>query len=175
MKLLLHICCAPCSIMVVDDLRRNNIDVTGYWYNPNIHPFTEYKSRMDTLKEYSSNINLEVIYNDYYGLKKFTKEVVSNIENRCVKCYRMRLEETARYAKENNYEAFSTTLLISPYQNHELLKEVGEQLAKEYGIKFYYKDFRPVFKEGQRLAREKGLYMQKYCGCIFSEEERYLK
>lgn len=87
----------------------------------------------------------------------------------------MRLEQTAKYAKENGYDAFSTTLLISPYQNHEALKQIGEELAQKYNLIFLYRDFRPGFREGQNEARELGLYMQKYCGCIFSEEDRYSK
>jgi predicted adenine nucleotide alpha hydrolase (AANH) superfamily ATPase len=93
---------------------------------------------------------------------------------RCAFCYRLRLEKTARYAAENGCDAFSTTLLISPYQNHELIKEIAGELAVLYKVQFLYRDFRPRFREGQREARKAGYYMQKYCGCIYSEEERYL-
>lgn len=175
MKLLLHICCAPCSVMCIKKLREENIDVTGYWFNPNIHPFIEYKSRLDCLIDYSNKIGLNVIYNDEYGLREFTKNVICNLNERCNYCYAVRLDATAKYAKENGYDAFSTTLLYSPYQKHELLKEMGEKIAKKYNIKFYYEDFRPYYKEGQEESRNLGFYMQKYCGCIFSEEERYEK
>lgn len=175
MKVLLHICCAPCSVACIEKLRSDNIDVVGYWYNSNIHPYIEYKTRRDTLEMYSKMIDLDVIYNDYYGLRDFCSNVINNVDNRCGYCYYCRLNETAKKAKELGYEYFSTTLLISPYQNHELLKKTGEEVAKKYGIKFYYDDFRPYFREGQQKARELGLYMQKYCGCIFSEEERYSK
>ena len=105
---------------------------------------------------------------------EFCKNVVDDLENRCVKyCYRVRLEQTARYAKEHGYDTFSTTLLISPYQNHKALKKIGEEMAEKYGLNFLYRDFRPGFREGQAEARELGLYMQKYCGCVFSEEMRY--
>ena len=87
----------------------------------------------------------------------------------------MRLDKTAQKAKELGFDYFSTTLLISPYQNHEMIYEVAEDMAEKYGVKFLYKDFRPFFREGQKIAMELGMYMQKYCGCIFSEEERYLK
>ena len=173
MKVLLHICCAPCSVACIEKLRKDDIDVVGYWYNPNIHPFIEYKTRRDTLESYSKMINLDVIYNDYYGLREFCKNVSNNIDNRCGYCYYCRLNQVALEAKKMGFEYFSTTLLISPYQNHELLKKTGEEIAKKYGLKFYYDDFRPFFREGQQKARELGLYMQKYCGCIFSEEERY--
>lgn len=173
MKLLLHICCAPCSIEVINDLRKDNMDITGFWYNPNIHPYTEYKSRLKGLEDYSKDIDLKVIYKDDYEMKKFIKNVITDLDSRCDYCYRVRLEETAKYAKEEGYDAFSTSLLISPYQNHERIKEVGYELEKEYDIKFLYKDFRELFRVGKGKAREKQIYMQKYCGCIFSEEERY--
>ena len=102
------------------------------------------------------------------------KNVIEDTDNRCEYCYKVRLEETAKYAKENGFDAFSTSLLISPYQNHLRIKEIGEELEEKYGIKFLYRDFRERFREGQGKARKKQIYMQKYCGCIFSEEERYV-
>ena len=176
MKLLLHTCCAPCSIYCIETLRNENIEPTVYWYNPNIHPYQEYKARRDCLKEYAKLINVNAIFEEDYGLRAFCKNVISDLDNRCINyCYKVRLEQTAKYAKENGYDAFSTTLLVSPYQNHEKLKEIGEKYAKEYGIEFVYRDFRVGFREGQAKAREFGLYMQKYCGCVFSEEDRYSK
>lgn len=169
MKLLLHICCAPCSAACIKVLREEEIDVTGYWYNPNIHPFKEYESRLNALKEYSKMIDLNVVYNDYYGLKEFTKNVVNILDNRCGYCYLTRLENTVKYAKENGYDAFSTTLFISPYQKHDLIKKICENLSEKYNIKFLYKDFRPYYYEGKAMFKETGLYMQKYCGCVFSE------
>ncbi len=174
MKLLLHTCCAPCSVYCIKSLRSENIEPTVYWFNPNIHPYMEYKTRRDTLKEYTKCIGINAIFDENYGLKEFCKNVINDLENRCVKyCYRVRLEQTARYAKEHGYDTFSTTLLISPYQNHEALKLIGEEMAQKYNLTFLYRDFRPGFKEGQAEARELGLYMQKYCGCVFSEEDRY--
>ena len=181
MKLLLHICCAPCSAACIKYLREEGIDITGYWYNPNIHPYKEYENRLNALKEYAKMINLNVIYNDYYGLKEFTfddsqlKKESNDLNNRCIYCYSSRLEEVVKYAKENNFDAFTTTLFISPYQKHDLIKSVCERLSKKYNIKFLYKDFRSYFYEGKRVFKETGLYMQKYCGCVFSEEERYKK
>lgn len=176
MKLLLHTCCAPCSVYCIDSLRKENIEPTIYWYNPNIHPYMEYKARRDCLKEYTKIINVNSIFEEEYGLNDFCKNVINNLENRCSDyCYKVRLEQTARYAKENGYDTISTTLLISPYQKHEELKKIGESIASKYDLKFLYKDFRIGFREGQTKARELGLYMQKYCGCIFSEEDRYSK
>lgn len=176
MKLLLHTCCAPCSVYCIDSLREEGIEPTIYWYNPNIHPYMEYKARRDTLIQYAEMIECEAIFEEDYGLKEFCKNVIGDLEQRCSKyCYRVRLEQTAKYAKENGYTAFTTTLLISPYQNHEELVKIGKEMAEKYNIEFLYRDFRPGFREGQAKARELGLYMQKYCGCIFSEEDRYLR
>ena len=174
MKLLMHTCCAPCSVYCIDSLRNEGIEPVVYWFNPNIHPYTEYKMRRDTLKEYTKSIGVEAIFQENYGLREFCKNVIGDLENRCTQyCYRARLEETAQYAKEHGFDAITTTLLVSPYQKHEELKKLGEEIAKKYQLEFVYRDFRVGFREGQAKARELGLYMQKYCGCIFSEEIRY--
>ena len=175
MKTLLHICCAPCSITCIDTLRQEGIEPVGLWYNPNIHPVTEYRARRDTLIEYSKTIGLELNVIDDYGLRQFVRAIYPELENRCGVCYDMRLRRAAQFAAENGFDSFCTTLFVSPYQNHELLHETGERIAEEYGIKLLYRDFRPRFREGQARARELGLYMQKYCGCVFSEEERYMR
>lgn len=176
MKLLMHTCCAPCSVYCIDTLRSEGIEPVVYWFNPNIHPYMEYKARRDTLKQYTSDINIQAIFEENYGLKDFCRQVIDDLDNRCINyCYPIRLEQTAKYASENGYEAFTTTLLISPYQNHEALIHIGKQMADKYHVQFLYRDFRIGFREGQAKARELGLYMQKYCGCVFSEEERYTK
>lgn len=176
MKLLMHTCCAPCSVYCIDSLREEGIEPTLFWYNPNIHPFIEYKTRRDCLKDYTKLVNAELILEEDYGLDEFCRNVINDIPGRCVNyCYPTRIGKTVRYAVEHGYDAFTTTLLVSPYQKHEELKKVCEALAKEANIKFLYRDFRIGFREGQQKARELGLYMQKYCGCIFSEEERYQK
>ena len=176
MKLLLHTCCAPCSVYCIESLRKESIEPTIYWFNPNIHPYIEYKQRRDCLKEYTDLINVEAIFEDIYGLREFCKNTINDLENRCENyCYKVRIEQTVKYAQENGYDSFSTTLLVSPYQKHEELKRVCEEMAKKYDIEFLYRDFRVGFREGQVKAREIGLYMQKYCGCVFSEEDRYLR
>lgn len=174
-KTLLHICCAPCSVACIELLRDEGIEPTGYWYNPNIHPVTEYRARRDTLIEYAKSIGMELHLRDDYGLRDFVRAVYPTLENRCGVCYDMRMLEAARFAAENGFDSFSTTLLISPYQRHELIIERAESAARVFGVEFLYRDFRPLFREGQKKAREMGLYMQKYCGCVFSEEERYIK
>jgi len=176
MKLLMHTCCAPCSVYCIDVLRNENIEPTLYWYNPNIHPYMEYKARRDTLKQYSEMIKVQAIFQEEYGLKEFCRNVAQDLDNRCSNyCYKVRLEQTVKYARENGFDTFTTTLFVSPYQKHEEIKKICEDLAKKYGVNFLYRDFRPGFREGQAKARQLELYMQKYCGCIFSEEERYLK
>ena len=174
MKLLMHACCAPCSVYCVDTLRGEGIEPTLFWFNPNIHPYIEYKTRRETLEEYAKMMNLKCIFKDEYGLDNFCKNVIDKLNARCVSyCYPVRLKELFEYAKENCYDTVTTTLLYSIYQNHEAIKKLMEKYSEEYGIDFLYRDFRVGFREGQTKARELGLYMQKYCGCIFSEEDRY--
>ncbi|MBO5349948.1 MAG: epoxyqueuosine reductase QueH [Clostridia bacterium] len=176
MKLLMHTCCAPCSVYCIDSLRAEGIEPTIYWYNPNIHPYMEYKMRRDTLVEYAKSINVNAIFEEEYGLDEFCKNVIQDLPNRCANyCYKVRMEQTAKYAKEHGYDTITTTLLVSPYQKHEELVTICEEIANKYGLKFLYRDFRIGFREGQAKARKLGLYMQKYCGCIFSEEDRYLR
>ena len=175
MKTLLHVCCAPCANMPIEVLRGDKIEVTGYWYNPNIHPFTEYRERRNCLRAYAQTIELPLLERDDYGLRPFVREVADDISGRCVKCYEMRLFDTARAAAEGGFDSFTSSLFISPYQNHELMREVAERAAAEYGVSFLYRDFRPYFREGQERARALEMYIQKYCGCGFSEQERYLK
>ena len=134
----------------------------------------QYKLRRDFLIEYTKNIDIDLIIKEDYGLKEFCKNVANDLENRCSNyCYRVRIEQTAKFAKENGYDAFTTTLFVSPYQQHEKIKEICEEMAQKYEIEFLYRDFRPGFRDGQNKARELELYMQKYCGCVFSEEDRY--
>ena len=175
MKTLLHVCCAPCANQPIVVLRTDGYEVSAYWYNPNIHPFTEYRARRNCLREYAAKIELPLIERNDYGLRPFVREVAPDIAGRCVKCYEMRLFETARAAAEGGFDSFTSSLFISPYQQHELMRDVAERAAHEYGVEFLYRDFRPYFRDGQTFARENGFYIQKYCGCVFSEEERYLK
>lgn len=176
MKLLMHTCCAPCSVYCIDSLRGEGIEPTLFWYNPNIHPYQEYKARRDCLKSYAEKVNVKLIIDEEYGLDEFCRNVVSDIPNRCVNyCYKKRLTEAVRYAAKHGFDHFTTTLLVSPYQKHDEIIKVCEELERLSGVKFLYRDFRVGFREGQAKAREAGLYMQKYCGCVFSEEERYQK
>ena len=176
MKVLMHTCCAPCSVYCIDSLRAEGIEPTVFWFNPNIHPYMEYKARRDCLRDYIKLIGVSGIFVENYELEEFCKNVVDDIPNRCVNyCYRARISQTVKYARKHGFEAFTTTLLVSPYQKHDELRKVCEEMAEMAGVKFLYRDFRIGFRDGQKKARELGLYMQKYCGCIFSEKERYEK
>ena len=167
--------CIPREIACDVLLRAEGIEPTGFWYNPNIHPMKEYKMRKNTLVEYAKSIDLKLEIENEYGLRKFIEAVYPNWDNRCATCYALRFEETARYAAEHGYDQFTSTLFVSPYQNHELMRQICEQMAEKYGVKYLHRDFSPRFREGQDKARELGLYMQNYCGCVFSEEDRYRK
>ena len=176
MKMLFHCCCAPCALSCVEELREEGVEFDLFWYNPNIHPFTEYASRRDALAEFAAAKKLKLETIDEYGLISFIREVFPKMESgRCPDCYRIRLEKTALFAAKNGFGSFSTSLLISPYQDHDAIRAAAEEAAAKYSVDFTYRDFRPRFRDGQAKARSMGLYMQKYCGCIFSEEERYLK
>ena len=181
MKLLLHICCGPCALYPIKELLNKKFDkVTGFFYNPNIHPPSEYKRRRDALLEAVSKTEFEIIYPEYRMEEYFRKifldegrgQACLSPTERCSLCWELRLSETANFAKGNGFDAFATTLLISPYQDHEKIKRIGEKIAGEKGVQFYYQDFRPGFKDGQEQAKKENLYRQKYCGCVFSELER---
>ena len=172
---LMHTCCAPCSVSCIQQLRSEGIEPVSYWFNPNIHPYTEYQARRDTLIAYAPAIQMKLIVQEDYGLQDFCRAVAGNLTQRCSYCYAVRLAQTAKFAAENGFDSFTTTLLVSPYQQHDAIAEIAQKAAQQYGVKFLYRDFRPGFRAGQAEARALGFYMQKYCGCVFSEEERYEK
>lgn len=171
MKLLLHICCAPCLIHPLKVLSAEGFQVTGFFYNPNIHPQAEYIRRKEALA--LLNPGIEIIYPEYYP-QEFFRAVNLKEEPalRCLLCWRERLKKTAQAAKESGAGYFSTTLLVSPYQDQEALKRIGSEVSKEEGVGFYYADFRPGFRDAHNQARALGIYCQRYCGCIYSEIER---
>lgn len=175
MKILLHSCCAPCANQCVEVLRQAGHVPVLFWYNPNIHPYTEYKARREGLRVYAGLAGVPLVEAGEYGLRPFLSATMADVEGRCGVCYGLRMEETARFAAENGYDGFTTSLLISPYQKHEQICEAAMAAAERHGGHFAYYDFRPYFRAGQQTARDMGIYMQKYCGCIFSEEERYVK
>lgn len=176
MKILVHTCCGPCSIYPLQALKEEGHDVTAFWYNPNIHPYREYQKRRETLREYCSAEGIKLIDRDEYPLDKWLKTMVSvDRSEHCRLCFRLRLTEAAGEALRLGLPAFTTSLLISPYQKHEAIREEGEKIASEGGLSFWYRDYRPWYREGADMSRQAGMYRQPYCGCIYSEAERYRK
>ena len=176
-KLLLHVCCAPCSSYVLEYLS-NYFDITVFYYNPNISSFDEYKKRLNEekrfVKEYPFKEEISIIDGEYDN-ERFEEEI-KGLENekeggaRCFKCYRLRLSKSAKYARDNNFDYFTTTLTISPYKNANKLNEIGRELEEEYGIKYLYSDFKKKngYKRSIELSHEYNLYRQDYCGCVYS-------
>ncbi len=178
MKLLLHMCCGPCACYPVKKLRESGIEPVGFFFNPNIHPYREWEQRLMTAKEFASKVQMELRVDETYRLREFLgkalpAEALPN--GRCRMCYTWRLEETAKFAAEHGFDAFSSTLFYSIYQQHDLMRETAEHFSEAYGVAFCYEDFRSGWQEGIDLSHELELYRQPYCGCIFSEEERYSK
>ncbi|MCL2083225.1 MAG: epoxyqueuosine reductase QueH [Oscillospiraceae bacterium] len=170
---LLHSCCAPCATECADAFYNEGLSPVLFWDNPNIHPLDEYQKRKDTLMAYAQSRGVGLVCHGEYGLEKFTGREFANTAERCGFCYRIRLEAAAEYSAKHGFSGFSTTLLISPYQNHELLLQTGQEAAGLHGTSFIYQDFRHLFRKSQNTARQLGLYRQKYCGCIFSRDERF--
>ena len=175
MKMLLHMCCGPCSAFPLKKLREMGYEPTGYFFNPNIHPYKEFIHRLETAKEFAEKMNLEIITDNNYMLKEFLERAINGTGSRCHMCYELRLRQAAQFAKENGFECFTTSLLVSPYQQHQVIKDTAERIAKEENIKFIYEDFRSGWQEGVQTSLDLELYRQPYCGCIFSEQERYDK
>ena len=182
--ILLHVCCGPCAIAPVLRLRDQGHDVTALFVNPNIHPFTEYLRRREALEECAIKLNFDVIYIDnVWDIKTWLTQVnkIQSSGIRCEYCYYSRLSVTANIVKNIDitkyqaFTAFSSSLLYSRYQRHELIISVAERCAKEYGVRFYYNDFRTDWQKGIDISKELNLYRQPYCGCIYSEAERYEK
>ncbi len=173
MNLLLHVCCGPCSVSPVEILQAEGLRVSGLFFNPNIHPYKEFERRLQAVEQFASASGLQIEIHRPYGLTDYLRQVVGREPGRCGICYEMRLRETARRAREAGADAFSSTLLYSRYQNHELIRAVAERAAAEYGVPFLYRDFRDGWQRGIDRSIEMGLYRQPYCGCIYSEQERY--
>ena len=185
MKILMHMCCAPCSCYTVKRLREEGFEPVGYFFNPNIHPWQEWRRRLKTAREFADKVGLELVADNHYGLREFLSKVWNLIDEadtiqfadgyhkRCGICYAWRLQETARYAAEHGFELWTSTLFYSRHQNHERMKKTAEHFANVFGVNFYYEDFRAGWQEGIDLSMELGLYRQNYCGCVFSEEERF--
>jgi epoxyqueuosine reductase len=172
-RILLHTCCGPCTIIPLRALRAQNWEVHGFFFNPNIHPYQEFQRRLEALRQLAATQELPLIVRDDYPLDDFLRQIVFREQDRCLICYSMRLEAAARLAKKSRFDAFTTTLLYSKRQKHDLVRAIAQDAAKRYGVPFHYEDFRSGWKQGQEAATQLGLYRQQYCGCIYSEKERF--
>ena len=173
MKILLHICCGPCGLYPLRKLREAGHMVTGFFFNHNVHPYQEYALRLGAAREMAEREEMPLLVRDDYDLEGFLANVAQQPGARCGYCHASRLRVTAAIAAENGFDAFSTSLLYSRYQHHDEIRQLGEAAAGEYDVRFHYQDFRAGWHEGIRLSKELGLYRQQYCGCIYSEKERY--
>ncbi len=171
MKVLLHICCGPCAIYPLRVLRAQGHEVSGYFFNPNIHPYSEFTRRRDTLAGFARDAALPLVVDDRYELEPFLKGALEYGKDRCLFCYRTRMEQTFRQAEEQRVEAVTTTLLYSKYQRHADIVAIASELSEEYDVPFLYEDFRVGWGEGVSESKRLNMYRQKYCGCIFSERE----
>jgi predicted adenine nucleotide alpha hydrolase (AANH) superfamily ATPase len=180
-KVLIHVCCAHCAAYTAEHWRREGYEIAGFWYNPNIHPYTEHQQRLESMRLLAVKIDLPLIIAEDYDMPEYFRMVAGHEEERCRRCFELRLTRTAEVASEKGYDAFTTTLLISPHQKHELIKETGERAALqqaqgergEKGPAFLYADLRKRYSDSRHITKPMELYRQQYCGCIYSERERY--
>jgi predicted adenine nucleotide alpha hydrolase (AANH) superfamily ATPase len=176
MKILLHACCAPCLVHPLEDLRSQGHDVTTIFFNPNIHPYTEYLRRLDAFTVFTQENQVKTLTADFdAGMEEWFREVSFREAQRCRVCFHLRMDAIAALAEAKGFDAFSTTLLYSRFQKHDLLKQICEAVSEKHGIPFHYTDWRTGWNDGVKKYRKLGLYRQKYCGCLFSEKERALK
>ena len=176
MRILLHACCAPCLVHPLSELQADDHEVTAVFFNPNIQPYSEYLRRLDAFRVYSDDHRIHTLdLDEPFGMEEWLREVVYRESLKCKVCFNVRLDRIAKFAKDKGFDAFSTTLLYSRFQKHELLKTTGEAIGANREIPFVYRDWRKGWNEGVKAYRRLGLYRQKYCGCLYSEKERAVK
>jgi predicted adenine nucleotide alpha hydrolase (AANH) superfamily ATPase len=175
MKLLLHVCCGPCAVWPARELPGQGQDLIGFFFNPNIHPYQEHQKRLEAALELARRLEFPLLVSEGYQPERYFRGVAfhEHESERCRFCYTLRLQEAAARAQETGCAGFTTSLLISPYQKHDLIRTIGTEIGERCGVPFIYYDWRPAYYEGRRQAREMGLYSQRYCGCLFSEYERF--
>lgn len=172
-KLLVHCCCVHCSAYTLNYWREQGNEVTAFWYNPNIHPFTEHQNRFEALKTLTDRENIPLVVHPGYEMSRYFQAVVGNESDRCPHCYRVRLQTVAEYARQQGYDAFTSSLLISPQQKHDKIIEVAREIELSSGVAFRYADLRKRYSDSRHITKPMDLYRQQYCGCLFSEWERY--
>ncbi|MCL2679181.1 MAG: epoxyqueuosine reductase QueH [Dehalococcoidia bacterium] len=173
MKLLVHACCAHCTAYTIEYWRKQGHAVTAVWYNPNIHHFTEHNLRLEAMSGMALALSFQLVVIAGYDFKEYFRRVAGDEADRCRHCFDMRLDRVAAKAAEDGFEAFTTSLLISPHQKHELVNQSGEKASARSGVAFLSADLRKRYSDSRRITKPLELYRQQYCGCIYSEVERY--
>jgi len=174
-SVLVHCCCAHCAAYIVDYWRQQGYEVSALWYNPNIHPYLEHQHRLESMGSLAQEANLPLIIIESYDVIDYFRQVAGHESQRCQYCFRLRLLKTAEIAHQRGFNAFTTSLLISPHQKHDLLREIGNEISEEKGIDFLYADLRKRYSDSRHMTKGLNLYRQQYCGCVYSEWERYAK
>jgi predicted adenine nucleotide alpha hydrolase (AANH) superfamily ATPase len=172
-KVLIHCCCAHCAAYPVQHWREQGYEVSALWYNPNIHPYLEHRRRLEAMQSLAADLELPLEIIPGYDMPEYFQRVAGREDERCRYCYELRLAATAAAARTGGFDCFTSTLLISHHQPHELIQEVGERLAGESGGTFLYADLRKRYSDSRRITKPMELYRQQYCGCVYSEFERY--
>jgi predicted adenine nucleotide alpha hydrolase (AANH) superfamily ATPase len=172
-RILIHVCCAHCAAYTAQHWKQHGYEIAGFWYNPNIHPYSEHQQRLESVRSLAARIEMPLITAEGYDMPEYFRRVAGHEEERCRHCFQLRLAKTVETAKKKRYDAFTTTLLISPHQKHEIIKQVGEKIAGEKGVEFLYADLRKRYSESRHITKPLELYRQQYCGCVYSEWERY--
>ena len=174
-SVLVHCCCAHCAAYTVDYWRQQGYEVSALWYNPNIHPYMEHQHRLEAMESLAQEVNLPLIITEGYDVIDYFRQVAGHESQRCQYCFELRLLRTAEAAHQAGFNAFTSSLLISPHQKHDLLREIGNKISKEKGIDFLYTDLRKRYSDSRHMTKPLNLYRQQYCGCVYSERERYAK
>jgi predicted adenine nucleotide alpha hydrolase (AANH) superfamily ATPase len=172
-RVLVHSCCAHCAAYTLEHWRQQGYEVSVFWYNPNVHPYTEHQQRLEAMQTLAGEMNVPLINKGGYDIVDYFRGVVGHETERCGYCFRLRLSKTAETAKAMGFDAFTTSLLISPHQKHELLEKIGKELGEETGVEFLYADLRKRYSDSRHITKPMNLHRQQYCGCIYSEWERY--
>ncbi len=171
-SVLLHVCCAHCAASTVSYWRQD-YEVSAFWYNPNIHPYTEHQHRLEAMKSLAKEAKLPLMVSESYDIVEYFRRVAGDESQRCQHCFSLRLSKTAETARQAGFTAFTTTLLISPHQKHDLIREIGNRIAEQTGMEFLYADLRKRYSDSRHITKPLNLYRQQYCGCLYSEWERH--
>jgi len=172
-KILVHVCCAHCAAYTVEYWRQQGYEVSALWYNPNIHPYMEHQQRLESMQSLAQEIDLPLMMVEGYDMVEYFRRVAGHEAERCGHCFDLRLSKTAETARQSGFGAFTTTLLISPHQKHDILREIGSKIGGEQGLEFLYADLRKRYSDSRHMTKPMNLYRQQYCGCVYSEWERY--